>query len=480
MATYGNGLVANLLKETTNLLTEATDNKKPDVGTDTTSNIADVGSNITTQQQQTPAPIYGSGYGSYGSYGGYRRSGGGGSSKPSKEDQEKLQATVDNLGDIYGRKKGDLEKQTKANLNVIKQKQKANNAALKSQKSQINRNVEWQPQQQKEQSMMMALRNRMGNAAYGSGIVDLMEGMGRVDDMADTQLIDTWKQNMDNAYNNWFQADTELVGDYNEALADAEQKMGDLLNQYQAALNNVNPLAAKTKNIEKAGAAVEKADKNKAAIKNAQKALTSAQKDAESVRKQIIKSLKGNQRAQYIAKKNQRANAKDVYLDAKHNYSRALADLKQNGNVKEIAAAEKALKSAKDNYLKSKDDLTGYYDTLVDKSKLKGQARKTTNAVTAAKDALKAAKKKSTKASSVSVGKGTEKITLPSISMSPSAAFSKLMANKAKNASAVNPLTSDYVRPDRATTSLGGTRGNFNTAGNANSGFADNLRAFRR
>lgn len=389
-----------------------------DRGYTNSSGNADRGYTNTTPSTNTATANTGGSYGGYGGYGGYSRSGGGGSSKPSKEDQEKLQATVDNLGDIYGRKKGDLEKQTKNALNVIKQKQKANNAALKSQQSQINRNVDWQPQQQKEQSMMMALRNRMGNAAYGSGIVDLMEGMGRVDDMADTQLINTWKQNMDNAYNNWFQADTELVGDYNEALADSQQKMSDLLSQYQAALNNVNPLAATTKNIKKAGKNVAKVDK-------------------------LTQNLK---------------NAKDAYKASK---GKEITDTLPRTKAAVVSSSGKTT-------TKTSPPVKRAVVQTASKSKQKKL-----------KDAVKTAEKKLDKAR-VSVGKGTEKINLPNIDMSPSAAFSKLMANKAKNASAVNPLTSDYVRPDRATTSLGGMRGDFNTAGNANSGFADNLRAFRR
>lgn len=358
--------------------------KQGDVGI-RKSKAGDVG--LSKSQAQT-APSSGGGGGGYGGGGGGggRRRGGGGSS--GVDPKEKLQATVDNLGDIYGRKKKDLEGQTKNALNVIKDKQKANNAALLQQQTQIKKNSDWQPNQQKEQSTLMALRNRMGNAAYGSGLVDLTEGIGRVDDMADVQLINTYKNNMDDAYSNWFQANTELVGDYNSALDEADQKMSDLLNQYQAALNNVSPLAAKTATMNKAAKAGAAAAKAKTAVDAKQKAFDAAK---------TAKKAKSNKATKSAYKK-----------------------------------AQKALKEAKKAYDKS----------------------------------------------GVTVGKGDEKVKVPAIDMTPSKSFSSLIANRMTNASAVDPYTKEYIRPDAALERQGGYNSRPDLNRRANAGFSSNVRTF--
>ena len=278
---------------------------------------------------------YGGGYGGGGG-GGYGGGGGGGGS--SDEDAKKdLQSTIKNLGDIYGRKKDQLEKDTKAKLDNVKQKQAANDALLTRQQTAIRKQNTWQPQQQKEQSTLMALRNKMGNSAYGSGIVDLMEGMARVDDMADVELINTYRNNMDASFDDWYQAAAELVGDYNSDIQEAKSSMADLLNQYQAALNNVSPGAAEIHNIEKA----------------------------------------------YTA-----------------------------------------------------DD--------------------------------------------VEAGWGDKQITLPKVDLSESKDFKALTGKNMENPTSVNALTKGYYRPDQAQTKLGGNKGTYNTAANANRGFSDNLKAYRR
>ena len=384
------------------------------------------------------------GNGGYGGGGGgrsYSRGGGGGGT--SKKEQKKLQATINNLGNIYGNKKNQLEKDTDASLNNINQKRSANDATLKQQNAQIMKSVEWQPQQQKEQSTLTSLRDRMGNSAYGSAIVDLQEGMHRVDDMADVQLINTWKQNSDNAYNNWYQADSELVGDYNEAIADAKSKMSDLMNQYQAALNNVNPLAASKKNITKASkqaavlATAKKTQKAAAAAAKKNKAAQSLLSNKKSLQK-IVNDLKKE------SKKSKSKNA---------DYTISPFAGMGNGKSYTLKSAQKALTAATK----------------------KANANKAIAALNKANKALAKAKKAST-----SVGKKTEKITLPKVNMNPSSSFTKLTSKTLANSSAKNPLTAGYVRPGKGTdTVLGGARGNYNTADDANKAFAQDLRAYR-
>lgn len=434
--------------------------------------------NNAQQPATVPTTTYSGGGGGGGGGGGYSRSSY--SSKPTKADQEKTQATMKNLGDIYGRKKKDLEKQTQAGLDVINDKINANNALLKQQQIQLQRNIEWQPQQQKEQSTLSSLRGRMGNAILGSGAVDLMEGLNRIDDMADSQLINTYKQNSDNAYNNWFQANTELVGDYNEALNDADQKMSDLLNQYQAALNNVNPLAATTENITKASKAEGNLADSKAAVKDAKSALATAKANQKAITQKALNSLSGNVQAKYQSKADLASDAQNRYKQAKD----TLADLKKSGNAKQIAAARTALQAAKNDYLAARDDKNNYLDTKISKTKYADKVLKAAKKLSSAQKSLKKAnsslsKSKSATNKEITVGEGTEKITIPNIQITPSAAFSKLLKNKMSNADVANPATMGYIRPDQADTHLGGARGAFDTATEANSAFKDNLYAYR-
>ena len=106
--------------------------------------------------------------------------------------------------------------------------------------AQLARNSEWQPNQQKEQSVLANMRRVMGNAAYGSGLPDLVEGMKRYDDMADVELIKNWKENQDNAYNNWYQANADLISDYNEQAMKTQSAFDEAYNNYLQNISNIN------------------------------------------------------------------------------------------------------------------------------------------------------------------------------------------------------------------------------------------------
>ena len=182
----------------------------------------------------------------------YYYGGGGGYSGPSAEDiQKQTQAQINNTAGNYNKRGKDMSENAEAGFDNIKQQISQNNAML----GQVRRNnmmqTEWQPQQQKEQSTLMALRNRMGNAAWGSSLVDLAEGMGRVDDMADIQLINTYKQNENNAYNDWFQANESLIADYADQVNMTKDEFSKLYSQYWQAMSNLNPELATEENINK-------------------------------------------------------------------------------------------------------------------------------------------------------------------------------------------------------------------------------------
>lgn len=191
---------------------------------------------------------FGGGYG----YGGYGYGGGGGGKSP-EEQQEENQDAINTLSAIHGPGRGkDLSEQGEEGIRNIESQIKQNENLYNQTRRNNMRSLEWQPQQQREQSTLSALRARMGNSAYGSSIVDLQEGMNRVDDMADNQLIKTWKDNSDNNYANYFQTANDLWMDKAEYVNNIKDEFSKLKMQYWAALSNINPKLATKENIEKA------------------------------------------------------------------------------------------------------------------------------------------------------------------------------------------------------------------------------------
>lgn len=177
-------------------------------------------------------------------WGGY---GGGGSSGP---DPAQIQKQIDNLIANANKRGGDLGDLVADNLDSIKKQIKQNEDLYKKTQRDNMLQLDWQPQQQRQQSTLMALRNRMGNAAWGSSLVDLAEGMGRVDDMADVQLINTYKQNENSAFNDWLQADTALKSDYSDMVNSYRDEMSKLQSQTQSSLSNIDPDAGNMSNLE--------------------------------------------------------------------------------------------------------------------------------------------------------------------------------------------------------------------------------------
>lgn len=417
------------------------------------------------QPTTTAAPVYsgGSGGGS-----GYSKSGGGGggSGASAKDTQKKTQAQLTNTGGNYNKRAGDLAKNTQdrandlsniskdrlgdmdknaqAQLNNINQAIKSNNASLAENRRNIMQGVQWQPNQQKQQSTLMALRNRMGNAAYGSGIQDLVEGMRRVDDMNDVELINTWKQNENAAYSNWYQANESLVNDYNDQIAsineqfsqfnadyrdqmsklkaDYNDEMSKLYSQYWSTMSNINPELATEKNLK---SAANKANKTSSAVTKAQdiqKAVTS-----------LVKTS-GSKPVKVTGTAAQQAAAKII--------NKAVKDKTNKNNATKIKNA--AIKAAEDAVKKAKDE---------DK---------------------------------VSVGTGTDKYYLPNVNLARSVSFNSQLPGQSSalknlmktkgSANAVNSRTAAYIRPDAGYA----TGGALDTSRTANTGFSDNLSAFSR
>jgi len=466
-------------------------------GTGTTQNRSVAGTG-TASTYSKPSSTGGTTGGSGGGGGSKSSKGGSGSNDDDKKQQKKTQAQLNNTGGNYQKRKNDIDKITKGRKNDlektatqrkadmdkiakqqlgnIKQQQEANDAALATNQRNIMQQVSWQPNQQKEQSTLMALRNRMGNAAYGSGIQDLAEGMGRVDDMNDVELINTWKQNENAAYSNWFQANQSLIGDYNDQIAsiedeysqfaadysdqmsklnrDYQDEVSQLYSQYWSTMSNVNPELATASNLKKAA-------QNKAGTSKTAKAVTKADNVLDAVNK-LAKTYK------YSSKK---ANKTKSLIDGINN---ALKKAKMtSAEQKAFKLIEKAAADKKNTKGKKDKDAT----SAIIKAATK-----------AAKDSLSKAKDKNR----VSVGKKDEKFYLPNVDLRGKADLTSNLAINTnalgslmkpwQNASSQNARTAAYVRPDagRGDVLLGGANGAINNSRAANTGFSDNLAAFRR
>jgi hypothetical protein len=356
------------------------------------------------------------------------RSSGKKSSSSSSDPQKDKQLAMDTTGENFAREKAAIEKQTKDNLNDIQRQRKANDALLKQTNADIMTQVNWQPAQQKEQSTFAALRNRMGNAAYGSGIQDLVEGMRRVDDMNDAELIGTYKANMSDAYKNWYQAESDLIADYNDKASQAEYNMTDLRNRYSAALNNIKPGAGLAKNVNKAS-------KQAVAETKTKKVLDAAKKEATKARMNAV--LPPSQRVQNI-QQGLATGDKDT-----------MRSIALSGGVN--AATRKA------------SNPLDVIMPLLSANQKKDKAQKAYD---------KASKR-------VTVGKGDEAINVPNININPSANFKALVTKRLTNPTYQNPSL-DYVRGTGQHERIGGKTGAWNRAGAANKrGFLDNLSVFK-
>lgn len=394
-----------------------------------------------------------------------------------KKQQEQTQAQINNTAAINKYRKGDLDKITKnrtgdinaiakarqdemdqaaqMQLNSILQQRQDNDAALAARQAQIMRGVDWQSQQQKEQSMLANLRNRMGNSAYGSSIQDLAQNMARIDDMADVQLLEAWKQNEDLAYNDWFKTDEQLAADYNNQVAsildefsqfksdysdqyskqqrEYENEISKLYTNYWTTESNLNAQLASKSNMEKSA-----------------KGKTNTQKISEA--KEVSKAMK--------------KIAKDP------------------GSIQQFLTGA-------DDWLINKYGKAGELIIDVYKKLDKGKGIKTDAFKKAINEAADSYVSKVTNKYTASTGTGTDKYTLPnvdlttlakmpqSILLGPSSALSKMLATQTAGDS-YNPRTRNFVRGAGAQEAYGGSSGSVDMSKAANTGFTDNLSPFNK
>ena len=187
-----------------------------------------------------------------GPWSGYGYGGGGYGGKSPAEVQEETQQQIYNLGDIYGDRARDLDQISQDSLGNIKNRINDNENVYKYGLQMAQQNIDWQPPQQRLQSVNAALRDRMGNAAYGSGMADLTEGMSRAEDMSNYEQIKTYKDNMRGLWTDYFNALSTLQSDYADQVNSIRDEFSKQNAQYASAISNISPKLGTKENLQKA------------------------------------------------------------------------------------------------------------------------------------------------------------------------------------------------------------------------------------
>lgn len=183
---------------------------------------------------EDPSSGYPYGYGGYG-YG----SGGGGNTGPTENQitMAKLlgpitQFNQDNLLD-KGKNADDIYRDAARDANNNKEAQ-WRNAAWKA-------NSEWHPFQTQLQRVRHALRTRMGNAAYGSSLLDLNQNTAYQQDVDARQVLDAYDQNIASIDNEYLQSLSKIINGHNEFAMDLQDKYRQGAIDYILQLANIHP-----------------------------------------------------------------------------------------------------------------------------------------------------------------------------------------------------------------------------------------------
>jgi len=417
----------------------------PDRGT-ANGNPLDPGTGYQTGQdnQDNSAPVYGYGYG-YGSSGS--------STADAEKAQAATQAMIDNTQTLTTRQTEQLNKNSGDNFNSyeknfqdykdatdkayrkqlgqLQSSREANAKALKATQQSIERGMNLQQREMKQQSTLSALRNRLGNGALGSGLLDLAEGMARVNDAADVEELEARRQNLRNAYADYYSADSAAVDNYNTAVAQIQaaianddyeyaQDVANYIANYNSIYGNLD--AAYWQNINSASPELAKAGlENESAASKAKEEMQTAKKNYRSAKKALAAETKA-------ASKTGSAVAK--------------------ATKKAYNEAEKAYKESKSAYKKAKN-------------------------------------------ATVTVGEDTDQYTLNAYQMPDRLNLKSSVAPGASKAlqkmytpmeyvSATDPLSSAYVRGNAEARNYAPSSGTPNTRTAANQGYLDNLALLRR
>ena len=107
--------------------------------------------------------------------------------------------------------------------------------------AQRSAGAEWFSNLLKEQSTTKLQRDKMGNARYGSGALDLMRDMERAHDATAATILETLENNLASIDTDYYQALQASINGWNENAMDTEAKLRELFSDYAAQINNIHP-----------------------------------------------------------------------------------------------------------------------------------------------------------------------------------------------------------------------------------------------
>ena len=174
--------------------------------------------------------------------GGYGGSGYGYGGKSAEDQQKELQAAINNFVTNSSNRFGDLVTISENSLGTIGKTAEENKNSYLRAMQLINQLNDWQPNQQREQSVYRAIKNRMGNALNGSAFADLNEGMSRYDDMADVELMKSIKENGSSAFDNFRNAQISLYGDNEDQINAIQDEFSKFKSSFHSTLSSLNSL----------------------------------------------------------------------------------------------------------------------------------------------------------------------------------------------------------------------------------------------
>lgn len=179
----------------------------------------------------SPSGGYGYGYG----YGG----GGGGSTGPTdaqKKAGKALEAIAAYGADTLTGKAGQADR-----VYDINDQGSKNLMQFQSENAENKAGAEWFSNLLKEQSVYDSSRDKMGNARYGSGALDLNTDVQRVHDATASGVLETLEDNLNSIDTDYYQALQSSINGRNEMAMDTEAKLREGAADFASQLVNIHP-----------------------------------------------------------------------------------------------------------------------------------------------------------------------------------------------------------------------------------------------
>ena len=176
----------------------------------------------------------GGGGGGTGWGGGY-----GGSSGPTETQRQ----AVENLAPIVAYQQDTLlgKADNAKDAFDISDQASANSRQFQSENAEKLAGAEWFSRLLNEQSVYTNQRDLMGNARYGSGLLDLNTMGNRVHDRNAVQVLEALEANYGNIDTAYYDALQNSVNNYNELALDTEAALRQGAADYAAQVNNISP-----------------------------------------------------------------------------------------------------------------------------------------------------------------------------------------------------------------------------------------------